>query len=124
MRPTKSLILALREVAENLRQPDAQYNWAISHTCNCGLLARALCGDEIVSKITYGVIGYWSDNVDLSFCSTTGLPTKELFKILYQHGLEKLDFHRLEWRCGMEPKTVADSFDQLADDLEKQRSTL
>ena len=124
MKPTKKLILALRETAQLLREKPEKYKWFFPNTCNCGLLCQALGEKEFR-------VGAWSIAAANGFCSTTGLPIKKLFKTLSEFGLEKKDFNEIEHciRDGKignfkNPAFVAVWMDERADQLEKERAKL
>jgi hypothetical protein len=128
MKPTKQLIRALRETAHKLRN-GADYLWADTGRCNCGLLAQTLLqmdGTTLNRSVPWGS---WTLGAEAWFCSATGLPTHRIFKALSEAGLEPTDYARIEHlRVGKRscpayylPHSVAAWMDREADELERRR---
>lgn len=128
MKPTKQLILGLREAAQRLREHPEQYNWLRGSDCNCGILAQAILGCESVKLVDMGLYASWTTMSKHGFCKTTGLPIVEVLRQLMAHGLEREDFKQLEYPDrpftsgpDAKPENVAAYFDQLANQLEERR---
>ena len=126
MKPTKQLILALRETASRIRSGQANYRWTSVASCNCGLLAKTLLNvDNTWLLENLPGIATWSCMAQDAFCTVTGIPTNTVFKALYDAGVEKQDFTRIEFLlsprvpCGCDdPVTVAAWMDAEAERLE------
>lgn len=125
MKPSKTLELALLNVAEKLETDSTRYNWYFADSCVCGLLAQELLGiepGELIYKIQHETQGFsgWGSNSRADICQATGLPLSDLFQELLEHGLEQKDFGRLELLRSEEkldhhnPLHVATFFRQLA----------
>lgn len=128
MKPTKTLILGLREAAHHLRTKPEEYSWGHMSECNCGILAQCLMHvnrSELFFRLPQEG-GFYQSWTHYATCSATGLVTSQVVKTLMDHGLEAGDFAKIEhMECtGLNrenPAHVAAYFDQLADDLEKRR---
>ncbi len=127
MKPTKQLILALRETANQLLTKPEIYDWYYNDSCNCGLLAKNLLHineTEFKNILKIENISLWSNSAKNSFCPKTGLPFTEIFKLLYEAGLEKEDFRKIEFIEGGSYKNliqVAEWMNKKADELEERR---
>lgn len=101
--PTRPLILALREAAQNLRN-GAHYAWGHHGSCNCGHLlqvATRLSKEEII-RYAQTVSGEWTEIAE-EFCGLTNAPAYLLVSKLETLGLTPTDIHNLEY---LEDKTV------------------
>src|SRR5256885_15246328 len=93
MKPTKKLILALRETALQLINESVEYNWWCSRKCNCGLLAINL-GLEIDKNV---YVGSWAEAArNTIYCHVTNHLLSKIFNFLLSCGLEKEDFEKIE----------------------------
>lgn len=125
MKPTKTLIRALRETAQKLRD-GTNYNWHFMSRCNCGLLAQTIMGinsrELALNLAAEGLCGYWR-SMAKDRCPATGLPNDSVFRTLAEAGLEPGDYEAIEY-CGANRNPVAAWMDTEADKLERLRSTL
>ena len=127
MKPTKQLILGLRDAAHKLRNNLVHYYWYNGATCNCGILMQCLLDKNDLNGIDLQ-LGCWSNASESFYCKNTGLEYSLIFNLLKQVGLNDwIDFHRIEFVCSFDktiyqnPKEVANYFDKLANELELQR---
>lgn len=135
MKPTLTLIKALRSVADKLERGEIAYRWAVDTDCNCGVLAQELLGktDEQLEILFNDhdrpelIPGHWYWKANRSRCSKTGLPLNEVFATLLDAGLEWEDFGIIENLSDFDADnrtdkaTVIQYFRFKADLLEKQR---
>lgn len=95
-RPTRELILALRETAARIAS-GARYNWAHMGSCNCGHLAQTLTKlpkAEIHARAIEKA-GDWSEQA-VEHCSTSGYPMDHILSTMLQAGLDAQDIADLE----------------------------
>src|SRR5215218_6117900 len=101
--PNITLINALREAAENLRN-GVPYAWGHHGSCNCGHLLQVvthLSKEEIV-RHAQTVFGEWTE-ISEDYCGVTNAPAYLLVSKLEDLGLTPADIHNLEY---LEDKTV------------------
>jgi len=99
--PTTDLIDAIRTAATNIEDGEWSHRWGDPKSCNCGLVARALVGEEVDSPS-----GTWNDMGDYlerkpyikeDVCRESGLTYGELYDTLTDAGLTDEDFEELEF---------------------------
>lgn len=96
-KPTSTLIDALRETAQRLRN-GAHYAWGNHGVCNCGNLLQVLTdcsGKEILSYAHTG-IGEWTELAN-EYCGVSQVPVDQLISKLMEAGLNNKDIHNLEY---------------------------
>lgn len=102
-----SLAGHFRNVATLLRSGALTYDWRHHHSCNCGLLARAITGSsafDLMSRMRHsknvsaGEDGKtnWSKMAE-GVCSIAGVTHDELFEELFKAGLKFEDISSLEF---------------------------
>ena len=136
MKPTKTLIRALRETAHNLRQ-GCIYDWWHMTECNCGLLAQTITGMNATELrgAMGGMPGCWTHSAsdEYSYCKRTGEPLHAVFKTLADAGVEQKDYVAIEHLRGpgsdlldtgyyKDRANVARWMDAQADALEQRRA--
>lgn len=95
--PNLTLIGALRQAAENLRN-GAHYAWGNHGACNCGHLLQVvthLSKEEILRHAHTG-IGEWTEIAE-DYCEVTKAPAYMLIAKLEAIGLTPADIHSLEY---------------------------
>lgn len=101
--PNITLIAALREAAQNLRN-GAHYAWGHHGSCNCGHVLQVvtqLSKEEII-RHAQTVSGEWTEIAE-EYCGVTHAPAYLLVSKLEKLGLTPTDIHNLEY---LEDKTV------------------
>lgn len=93
-RPTAKLASAFRDAAKRIEDPNGEYDWTKSNTCNCGILAREITRCDDVYALGFGRPKYefidsthcvWS--VKGLACSQTGMEIPEVFSALSSVGI-------------------------------------
>lgn len=104
---------ALKQTIVNVESGKYEYDWYNADSCNCGVVARTLCGDKSPSSCGYyqspliGGLGVFSRK---AFCLTTNLPLPLVFQSLKDAGfthedtgeLERLANEKIAYRLGWE----------------------
>ena len=101
--PTITLIAALREAAQNLRN-GAHYAWGHHGSCNCGHLLQVVTqfSKEEIVRHAQTVYGEWTEIAE-EYCGVTSAPAYLLVSKLEKLGLTPTDIHNLEY---LEDRTV------------------
>lgn len=109
------LIKKLKIVINGLETDNIHYDWDHQGSCNCGVVAQVmleipaanlekrfsnLCTKGDLASFFGDPLGKtattWK-NLASMYCPITGIPTKELFKELYEAGMTRDDFNHLEY---------------------------
>lgn len=103
-----SLKDALKVAITALENDTFPYDWSKQSSCNCGIVVQAILKTdkhkvvELFSEAQLDVTKNekekttWRE-VAQSSCSITGIPTKQVFKLLQKHGLSPKDIVHLEY---------------------------
>ena len=123
MKATKRMIEAFHGVIEHLEN-DGRYHWEYPALCNCGVLACQLLGINQNDLSTWLAMepvkfAHWSTGARSSICPETGLYSNQILNALTKHGIDKDDFHRVEY-CGRDRETVIKWFRKEVVKLEKR----
>lgn len=136
MKPNKTLINALRNVADKIETNPHIWEWGEFDSCNCGLLAIELgvseCQiNEIFHSHQVGMLVCSWKNFAEEFsqekgkervCYSTGLKIESIFETLSHYGIEPEDLGIIEslhikgFKSGK--KVLVENFRELADNLE------
>jgi hypothetical protein len=109
----QKLITALSVVVKSLENNTIEYDWTQPSKCNCGLVAQAITGvghkalferyihpliEEMMSRDAKFKEGHpsWQNMVG-EYCPMTGMPTAEIFKVLFKAGLTRDAIGHLEY---------------------------
>jgi hypothetical protein len=104
--PNITLINALREAAQNLRN-GAHYAWGHHGSCNCGHVLQVvtqLSKEEIV-RHAQTIYGEWTEIAE-EYCGVSAAPAYLLVSRLEKIGLTPTDIHNLEY---LEDRKVLDA---------------
>ena len=95
--PNLTLIGALRQAAQNLRE-GAHYAWGHHGSCNCGHLLQVVThlSKEEILKFAHTGIGEWTEIAE-DYCPVTSAPAYLLVGKLEAIGLTPTDIHCLEY---------------------------
>jgi hypothetical protein len=96
-KPTFTLIDALRETAQRLRN-GAHYAWGNHGVCNCGNLLQVLtdCTGKDILAYAHTGIGEWTELAN-EYCGVSQLPVDMLISKLMEAGLHNKDIHNIEY---------------------------
>lgn len=111
MRPSRLLIDALRQTADDIANQGKRYAWHERESCNCGILAQNLLGlkpHELKVEIACSLMrgeGFGATPCDTwsemsRICPETGLPVADIISTLMTYGLDQGDFNRIEYLGG------------------------
>ena len=111
MKPSRLLIDALRQTADDIVSGHKFYAWHMRENCNCGILAQNLLGlrplelkQEINSSLRRGIkfgattSDTWSEMARI--CPETGLPVADIISSLMEFGIAPEDVYRIEYLGG------------------------
>lgn len=92
----KTIVEALQQTAQRI-DSGARYEWGHMGRCNCGHLVQTLTGmtDTKIAAAVNHEIDEWSEHAK-DYCSQTGHPVDELFRILEDVGFSHQDVVSLE----------------------------
>jgi hypothetical protein len=95
--PNLTLIGALRQAAENLKQ-GADYAWGHHGSCNCGHVLQVVThlSKEEILRYAHTGIGEWTEIAE-GYCGTTLAPAYMMISKLEAIGLTPTDIHCLEY---------------------------
>src|ERR1700722_9552499 len=94
---------ALREAARRVRS-GLFYNWNLSDSCNCGILAQVACGLNVpelqARRFANGEKGNWESIID--DCPLTGLSKSSVVFAMESIGATRKDLYELEYLSNSE----------------------
>jgi hypothetical protein len=99
------LIEVIKKTIHVLENDLVHYDWTEFYSCNCGVLIQQATNIRFLkfrSEFTTikghgGLPGPWSSKAKTEFCSSTGIPTTDIFKKLKELGLNEKDIMNLEF---------------------------
>jgi len=107
---------ALRKAANGIVSGKFAYDWTISCSCNCGVLAyvaddgRSGNLDHFSDKLDQEMpVAPWSgpENACIFRCPITKMPPNSIIASLRRLGIKKKDIHHLEWLSNRRIRTLA-----------------
>lgn len=137
MQPNKTLINALRSVADKIEMDPYLWSWGEFEYCNCGLLAQELgLEQDSIENVFYIEDVYfnsWSDfgkkyefAIEDCECKSTGFAIQNIVDTLSKNGVETKDLENLESQHIDREENIqgeqvlARNFREIADNLEEK----